>query len=211
MKVVVGLGNPGERYENTRHNAGWMVMGRLAQKIEDLGFMIQEQRDWKESKKGRLLYRWLEVGGEKIELIKPVTFMNESGKAVAYVRKKHPGLGLDDLFVAHDDLDITMGEYKIQMGRGPKEHGGVESVERSLGTKEFWRVRVGVDSRGEARSTKHETRNKFQILNLLNSKRRRIPGRKYVLMKLKREERAILDRVVDQVVEDLVDRLVGSG
>jgi len=131
MKLIVGLGNPGEEYINTRHNVGFMVVDRLA------------KSSWKRSKSGLLIYSWL---GSEVELIKPQTFMNKSGEAVGLVVKKH-NLIPDDIIVIHDDLDIQFGKYKIQKGKGPKVHKGVLSVERVLGGEDFWRVRVGTDNR----------------------------------------------------------------
>ncbi|MBU1071203.1 aminoacyl-tRNA hydrolase, partial [Patescibacteria group bacterium] len=114
MKLIVGLGNIGEKYKNTRHNVGFMVVDELEKHKEDLG---------------------------KVMLVKPATFMNESGRAVAKMVRFYK-LDLDNLYVVHDDLDLKLGEYKIQKGVGPKVHNGILSVEKELGDKEFWRVRV---------------------------------------------------------------------
>ena len=135
MKLIVGLGNPGKKYKNTRHNVGFMVIDSIA-----------GEKKWTESKKGKLLYCW---PTDELELIKPQTFMNESGKSVVAVTKKHQNMVTDDIFVIHDDLDISLGEYKIQKGKGPKDHNGLNSIYESIGTKEFWHVRIGVENRSE--------------------------------------------------------------
>lgn len=111
--------------------------------------------------------------------------MNESGK---YIKQKVSGLGfrISDLVVVHDDLDIPLGKFKIQLGVGPKVHNGVESVERELGTKDFWRVRIGVDNRDpEAR----------------------IPGDEYVLQDFTKEEMKVLENVFPQIGEQMGDKI----
>jgi len=131
MKLIVGLGNPGDEYVNTRHNVGFMLVDRMA------------KSSWKQSKSGLLTCSWL---GSEVELIKPQTFMNKSGEAVGLVAKKHE-MDLDDVCIIHDDLDIQFGEFKIQKGKGPKVHKGILSVEKALRGEDFWRVRIGTDNR----------------------------------------------------------------
>lgn len=176
MKLVVGLGNPGKEYENTRHNAGFMVVDKLV-----------GDKSWAKSKGAPLVYSWLLVEDEKIEVIKPTTFMNKSGEAVMGSLKKHAELTLSDVYVVHDDLDIKLGEWKINLGKGPRDHKGVKSIEEKLGTSDFWRVRVGVDNRDPEN---------------------RIPGDSYVLMKFRGEEVGIVDRVVEEIVEYLRDSVL---
>ena len=119
MKLLVGLGNPGPKYLNTRHNVGFLFLDYLA--------------------KNSLL-------DKQVKTLKPDTYMNDSGKAVARELQFYK-LKPVDLFVVHDDLDLRLGEYKIQLGKGPKLHNGVDSVEKAIGTKDFWRARIGVDNR----------------------------------------------------------------
>ncbi len=133
MKLVVGLGNPGKRYKNTRHNIGFMVVNSIAGEI-----------NWVESKKGKLHYFWK---SDNLEYIKPQAYMNKSGESVLAVTKKHQNLKKENIFVIHDDLDIKLGEYKIQFGKGPKDHNGLVSIYEKLGTKKFWHVRVGIENR----------------------------------------------------------------
>jgi PTH1 family peptidyl-tRNA hydrolase len=97
--------------------------------------------------------------------------------------------------VIHDDLDIKLGEYKIQKGVGPRLHNGISSVEKALGTKDFWRVRVGVENR--------PSNLKFFNLNF----RRRIPGEKYVLQKFSDQERETLYRVFDKINSELINQI----
>jgi len=131
MKLVVGLGNPGKEYVNTRHNVGFEFVDKLSGGAK---FSL-------ESKFESLVYR-----EKDILFVKPQTFMNESGRAVRKIMDFYK-LGTDEVFLVHDDLDLKFGEYKIQKGVGPKVHNGVSSVESSLSDRNFLRVRIGVDNR----------------------------------------------------------------
>jgi len=183
MRLVVGLGNPGEKYKDTRHNLGFVVVDKLAQKI--FKYPNYQIIEWKESKKFAcyLLHTTDHI------LVKSTTFMNESGKAVSSLTNFYK-LPSTDIYVVHDDLDIKLGEYKIQLGVGPKVHGGINSIEQELGTKEFWRVRLGIDNRN----------NELGIMN----KELRIKGEDYVLQNFTNEEKEIRDRVVEKIVGELL-------
>ncbi len=130
MKLIIGLGNPGKKYERTRHNAGFLFLDKLA-------------TDWKESKKARALYCKTEINGVSVELLKPQTFMNDSGIAVAYAAKNH-NLKPADIIIVHDDKDIPLGEYKIQTKNQTHPTHGVKSIIEHLGTQKFTRARVGI-------------------------------------------------------------------
>lgn len=130
MFIVVGLGNPGKKYSNTRHNVGWMVLDALVDKTE-----------WKESTGSNFFYAKQNTDGQEVEFIKPTTFMNNSGAAVAYAMKKHPNA---QLIVVHDDKDISLGKIKVQTDRSAGGHNGVKSIIEHLGTQNFMRVRVGI-------------------------------------------------------------------
>lgn len=171
MKLIVGLGNPGKRYKDTRHNVGFLVADEFA-----------GLDGWKKNKKGVLVFKWLQSGADKVEVVKPQTFMNESGRALSYIRSQHSDLEMESIFVIHDDLDIKLGEYKIQKGKGPKDHNGLNSIYRSLGTKDFWHVRVGVENR---------------------SVKSKISGEDYVLRPFDFEEEEIVDKVVKEVVGEI--------
>ncbi|OGZ23442.1 MAG: hypothetical protein A3A08_00305 [Candidatus Nealsonbacteria bacterium RIFCSPLOWO2_01_FULL_41_9] len=114
MILIVGLGNPGKKYEKTRHNIGSRVVGEL----EALNL-------------------------QNIILAKPSTFMNESGKAVKRLIQKSK-IKIQNLIVVHDDIDIPLGEFKIQKNSGSAGHKGVESIIKELGTKNFHRIRIGI-------------------------------------------------------------------
>jgi len=169
MKFIVGLGNPGDKYKHTRHNIGFKVVDQMA-----------GDQKWNKSNRGKLEYFWLELGEEKAELIKPQTFMNKSGLALAYLKKKHHQLTEKNLFVIHDDLDLELGSFKFQFGKGPKQHNGLTSIYQYLGTDQFWHVRIGVDGRLGDRS---------------------VPSDKYVLSSFSPDERLIIEPVINQVIE----------
>ena len=101
MKLIIGLGNPGGKYRKHRHNVGFMVVDALAEKL-GVG-------EYELSKKGKAQYAWVNDGKEKIELIKPQTFMNDSGFSIVYAKKKHKDLKISDIYIIHDDLDLPLG------------------------------------------------------------------------------------------------------
>ena len=133
MRLIVGLGNPGPKYKNTRHNIGWLILDALA-----------EKNKWHTSKNNQADYTHVEINGTDTELAKPLTFMNKSGSSVAKIIKKHNLPPSEDLIVIHDDLDITFGNYKIQKDRSAAGHNGVKSIIEHLGTQDFTRIRVGI-------------------------------------------------------------------
>jgi PTH1 family peptidyl-tRNA hydrolase len=126
LRLVVGLGNPGRQYERTRHNVGFMVADQLA-----------GSSGWKEKFHGRLL----KVGS--ITVLKPDTFMNRSGRSVQAAAAFF-GLSGDEICVVHDDLETPFGTVQLTWGGGHRGQNGVRSVMQSLGSGDFWRLRVGV-------------------------------------------------------------------
>ena len=123
IKLIVGLGNPGEKYANTRHNVGFMIIDELVRRIVNEKWVTAKKFD-------SLIVNYQ----QSIIFCKPQTFMNTSGSMVKklsdFYKTKTP-----DIWVIHDDLDIKLGEYKIQKGVGPKLHYGIESVSKALGTR----------------------------------------------------------------------------
>lgn len=140
MKLLVGLGNPGENYKGTRHNTGFMVLDRLAEELN-----IDSWRF--DNKFNALIAETFSKGQEKIILAKPQTYMNSSGQAVAKIAD-YFNITLENIIVIHDDLDLNLGEIKIQESRGSAGHKGVDSIIRHLGTKNFKRIRVGIKPEG---------------------------------------------------------------
>ena len=132
IKIIVGLGNPGEKYAATYHNAGILFIDYLIDKIP-AKIKIQKLK----IKNSEF------IKFNSLIFAKPLIFMNESGKAVKaaldYFKLK-PG----EMLIAHDDSDIELGKYKISFARGSAGHKGIESIIKSLGTKNFWRLRIGI-------------------------------------------------------------------
>ena len=134
MKLIVGLGNPGKKYEHTRHNVGWLVLDKL---ISDFKFQISETK-----KINAEIFTGV-INEQKTILTKPLTFMNESGQAVQALINFYK-INPTDIVVIHDDKDLPFGTIKVQKDRGAAGHNGVISIIEKLGTKDFTRVRVGV-------------------------------------------------------------------
>jgi PTH1 family peptidyl-tRNA hydrolase len=129
MKVIYGLGNPGRRYEQTRHNVGFMVVDRLAQVW---GVAVKKTKADVEYGTGR-------VAGVQAMLAKPQTFMNLSGEPLGPLN-----IHTDDLIVIHDDMDIPLGQVRVKTGGGTGGHKGLNSIRAALGTGDFIRVRFGI-------------------------------------------------------------------
>ncbi|PLY01072.1 MAG: aminoacyl-tRNA hydrolase [Desulfuromonas sp.] len=140
MKLIVGLGNPGDKYADTRHNIGFRVVGQLALRA---GMTLKKNGHQGAYGVGR-------IAGEEVMLLLPQTFMNLSGASVGSASKS---LGIDpgDLIVVHDDIDLDFGVLKIKTGGGHGGHNGIRHIREVLGTGDFIRVKVGV-GRGDERS-----------------------------------------------------------
>ena len=130
MKLIVGLGNPGEKYKNNRHNAGCLVVDGLRQ--ARLGAPVRCK-----------YFSNFEHEAKK----KPPIFMNGSGQIILALLKAE-GVKPQNLLVIHDDLDIKLGEYKLQFAKGPRGHNGVASIEEAVGG-DFYRLRIGIENRSE--------------------------------------------------------------
>jgi PTH1 family peptidyl-tRNA hydrolase len=152
--VIIGLGNPGKKYQNNRHNVGHMF-------IDYLNKLAVEQKN----------------KSFTLKTFKTNCFMNESGKEVEKILKKLQvkSYKLQDVFIVHDDLDIPLGKFRIDFGKGPKLHNGLKSIEQTLKTKDFWRIRIGIDNR---------------------QKTGWVDGEAYVLQDFLPEEREILENEV---------------
>jgi peptidyl-tRNA hydrolase, PTH1 family len=142
--VIVGLGNSGKEYENTRHNAGRAVVELLAREEGFEGFVL--------NKAAKALATKGSIHGEKVDLVLPETMMNLSGKAVMnYVKSVKAA---KSLLVVHDDLDLPLGVTKMVFGRGSGGHKGVESIMRAIKTKDFARLRIGISGTGKKNQAK---------------------------------------------------------
>jgi PTH1 family peptidyl-tRNA hydrolase len=131
--LVAGLGNPGPAYAGNRHNAGFLVADLLAERA---GARFRRTRFRAMAGEGRL-------AGKAVIIAKPLTFMNDSGIAVARLSRFHH-LGPGDTVVIHDELDLPFGSVRLKLGGGDNGHNGVRSVTAHLGSREYYRVRVGI-------------------------------------------------------------------
>ena len=128
----VGLGNPGSSYAKNRHNVGFMVLENLAR---DYGFS-----EWRQTKSAAQTDGL--IGGKKIRLLKPLSFMNRSGPPVAQTANYY-SLAPEKIFVFHDDIDLGAGKIRVKQGGGHGGHNGLRDIDRHIG-KDYWRVRIGV-------------------------------------------------------------------
>jgi peptidyl-tRNA hydrolase, PTH1 family len=129
MFIIAGLGNPGEEYKDTPHNAGFEAIDYFAKKNDFPDFDFDKYSNSLVSKKNDLI------------LVKPQTYMNASGQSIKKIAGPRPVLGL---IIIHDDIDLPLGEFKISTNRGSAGHKGVESIIKELGTEDFTRIRIGV-------------------------------------------------------------------
>ncbi len=188
MNFVIGLGNPGETYALSRHNAGFMAVDEMWEqwKVDSQlpAFLLENKWPAEVSRAKTLL------------LAKPHTFMNNSGQAARALLQFYDkaslarvSQGLTNLWVCHDDLDLQLGQVKIQFGTGPKVHNGLSSLYQHLGTQQFWHVRLGIDARQGDRS---------------------LPGSAYVLQSFTKTERAELATAIAkasaQVAKQMFDQ-----
>ena len=132
MKLIIGLGNPGKEYEKTRHNVGWLVLDAL-----------EENDQWQTSKKANAMFIKKAINGVEVELLKPTTYMNESGRAACYAQKKHH-LNPADIWVVHDDIDLPLGKIRIGQFNSSAGHKGVQSIIDHLKSADFIRFRIGI-------------------------------------------------------------------
>jgi len=143
MKIIIGLGNPGEKYRSTRHNLGRLIIENFQ---KEAGFP-----DFKLKKKLQALVSKDKVNKEKIALALPETFMNSSGKSVKSLTANYK-LSAKDIWVVHDDFDLELGKLRISKDRSSGGHKGIQSIMNELKTKDFVRFRVGVKSKRRPRN-----------------------------------------------------------
>lgn len=173
MKLIVGLGNPGKKYDNTRHNVGFMVLDKLAGRGK-----------WSFSKYANAEYL---KPDNKVELLKPRTFMNLSGQAVQYAMQKHK-ISPQNILIVSDDLDLPLGTIRVRLKGSSGGHKGLDSIINQIGDK-FTRMKIGIGNPST------------------NSGQEKIPSEKYVLAKFSPEEKKNLAPVLDEAVNLLLKYL----
>jgi len=135
MKIIIGLGNPGEKYENTWHNIGFMVLDEYIKENNFPDFSFNKKFISEISEKS--------VDGEKIIIVRPQTYMNESGKAVKSIMDFYKSRA-SNLIIIHDDVDLLVSKIRISFNRGSAGHKGVQSIFQETGKEDFVRIRIGV-------------------------------------------------------------------
>lgn len=176
MKMIVGLGNIGTRYDETRHNTGFMVVDQLARDYHLGAFTHLKQEAVAVSGV---------INGEKVMLVKPTTFMNDSGRAVGPLVDYYD-IDLDDLVIVNDDLDMPVGKVRLKTHGASGGHNGLKSIISVLGTKNFNRVKVGIDHPQHGTVVSH------------------------VLGKFSKDERPKFDQAVEQAEHALEDWINGE-
>jgi peptidyl-tRNA hydrolase, PTH1 family len=134
--LVAGLGNPGPRYERDRHNVGWMVVDELARR-RDASFKSKFSGRVGETR----------IDDRRLALLKPETYMNESGRSISAAARYYK-VAPEDVLVVHDDVDLELGRLQARAGGGLAGHNGLRSIAQALGTSEFLRLRIGVGRPG---------------------------------------------------------------
>lgn len=191
MKLVVGLGNPGEKYKSVRHNLGFMVVEELGKKMDDGKWkMGVEDRRWKLDKKFKS--EILKIAD--LLLVKPQTYMNNSGMAVKLLSTVYR-LPSTDIIIIHDELDLPLGKIKVRVGGAAAGHHGVESIINTLGTDQFIRVRLGI---GNLRTQSGE------------HKGQTIGAEKFVLEPFMPKEKTAVKHMIKQAIKAL-DLLLEKG
>jgi len=140
MKVIVGLGNPGKKYAETRHNLGWMALERLA---EDLGCSFREMRAFES------YVAEVKVADAKVLLVLPQTYMNESGRALIHLLNFYK-FKVSDVIVVVDDMAMPFGKFRFRKEGSAGGHNGLKSIEAHFGTRHYSRLRIGIGKVGEA-------------------------------------------------------------
>lgn len=180
IQLICGLGNPGDEYEDTRHNAGFWFIDALARQT---GASLR-----KESKFSGMAGK-AQIDGHPVWLLKPSTFMNRSGKAVAALAGFYQ-IAPESVLVVHDELDLLPGLSKMKLGGGHAGHNGLKDIQASLGSAQFWRLRLGI---GHPRSLALNQ----EVMD-------------FVLHRPSREHRKLIDDEIDRALAVVPDAVAGE-
>lgn len=168
MKIIVGLGNPGKKHKKTRHNLGFMVIDKITQNY-NLKLKVKKKIE------AEIIER--RVDGKKVILVKPMTYMNNSGKVIKTLISQYLNILISDLIIIHDDVDLPLGRIKVKRGGGSAGHHGVESIIKELGVTDFVRVRLGTGKNGDVEG--------------------------FVLSPFKKEEKEEVDKMLNKACEQI--------
>lgn len=184
-KILAGLGNPGKKYELTKHNAGFLFLDYLEVKLHKLGAeIISSEKSFKDD---LFTYSELHYKNIKFILVKPQTFMNLSGKALVQAKREFFVKGNSDVIVAVDELDLPLGSSKFALEKYSKSHNGMISVAEHIG-KGFYTLRFGID----------------------NNNRAEIPGEEYVLKPFATHELLLLEQSFVKATEELTKQVISA-
>lgn len=176
MKIIIGLGNPGEKYKNTRHNVGFIILDEIQKNLEFPNFEF--------NKKFNAFVAEKIINQEKIILAKPQTFMNNSGQSVRAILDFYKITPID-MIIINDDLDILVGNYKISLTDSSRGHNGVQSILEHNGGYEIKRVKVGVEKE-------------------LGRAARNITGKKFVLDDFTSDELLKIKSIIKNIQENII-------
>ncbi|MEA3344317.1 MAG: aminoacyl-tRNA hydrolase [Patescibacteria group bacterium] len=193
MILIIGLGNPGEKYKNTRHNIGFRVIDKFSKRNNFPEFEISQK--FKSLISEKILFN------KKTIIVKPQTFMNESGKAVRKIMSYRLPItnktsinkfSKENLIIVHDDIDILLGKIRISQGRNSAGHKGVESIIKEIGTKNFTRFRIGI------KPTNNEPASAKATAGQATSK---IDVEKFVIQKFSKNEEKIIEDIIEKTID----------
>lgn len=187
IRVIAGLGNPGPRYEKTRHNSGFMVLDALRERCEDSDDPLTDASGWRD--KGSAALAEFRINGETIHGIKPQTYMNRSGDTIGELLRFYK-IEASELLVVHDDIDLPLGRLRLKQGGGEAGHNGLRSISEVLGTRDYHRLRIGVGKPERCRQGLEEDEDAIA---------------EYVLSRFSEEEENMLKGVLIKGVDAIFD------
>ncbi|GGE24062.1 aminoacyl-tRNA hydrolase [Streptococcus himalayensis] len=187
-KMIVGLGNPGDKYVETKHNVGFMLVDKIVKKLNG---------SFTTDKIFQAEIATIFMNGEKIYFVKPVTFMNESGKAV-HALLSYYGLDVEDLLVIYDDLDMEVGKIRLRAKGSAGGHNGIKSIIKHIGTQDFKRIKIGIGRPKQGMTVVHHVLGKFDSEDVIT-----------ILQTLDKVDNCVNDYLQDPQFEKLMQRYNG--
>ncbi|WP_426341047.1 aminoacyl-tRNA hydrolase [Pseudoduganella sp. S-14] len=181
IRLIVGLGNPGAEYEQTRHNAGFWLVDNLANSLPNA-------RLQRESGFNAMVAKTI-IGGNQLWLLEPQTYMNRSGQSVGAIARFYK-IQPDEVLVVHDELDLPPGAAKLKKGGSSGGHNGLKDITSALGTQDYWRLRIGI---GHPRT-----------LNLNQ------PVADFVLHRPRREEQLLIEEAIEKALRIIPTAIAGD-
>lgn len=194
MKIIIGLGNPGKEYTNTRHNVGFDFVDFLAKhpRLNAVG----EKLSFTANKKFQAEIAETQIAGEKYILVKPQTFMNLSGKSVRAILEFYKA-EIRGLLIISDDLDLPLGMARIRLSGSSGGHNGIKNIISEIGTPDFTRLRIGISDK---KFTSTESDHPYE----------KPEAQIFVLKKFSSREKPIIDKILEKSVDAIIDCLVGG-